>query len=108
MERLQQLLRGQHQVTQQAGAALPHVLPYLRGGCGLRSPGPEATQGLCPASVGQRPWGWATDNGRVGVAFWGFVFVFPSLGQEPPILPFHLLLTIFVSGPHGRLLLIQS
>uniref|UniRef100_G3UWX5 Selenium binding protein 2 n=1 Tax=Mus musculus TaxID=10090 RepID=G3UWX5_MOUSE len=35
MEHLQQLLWGQHEVTQQADTAWSHVLPHLRGGCGL-------------------------------------------------------------------------
>lgn len=34
MEHVQQLLWGQHQVPHQAGAALSHLFPHLRGGCG--------------------------------------------------------------------------
>nr|KAF6304972.1 selenium binding protein 1 [Pipistrellus kuhlii] len=45
LEHVQQLLRGPQQGPQQAGAAQPHLLPRLRGGCGHRAPRPEAAQG---------------------------------------------------------------
>lgn len=52
MEYLQQLLWRQHQVTQQAGAALPHILPHLHSRRGLGAPRPKAAQGTCPSPIG--------------------------------------------------------
>lgn len=47
LEYMQQLLRGQQQGPHQAGAALSHLFPHLRGRRGHRTPCPEAAQGMC-------------------------------------------------------------
>lgn len=109
MERVQQLPRGQQQGPQQAGAALPHLLPRLRGGCGQRAPRPEAAQGKSSAPAARSgtlmdppPLGSLTQHRGAGPAgLWGLLVwalsgesIFPasqeptaSLRQEPAILP---------------------